>query len=145
MGAQEAQVARPPEVLGAAADEVLAVDVVARVVLREERLDYHTAWGGIAEPNAQLRYFASPLRVMVHRHHRVADGIALDRLEIHSPGWAEVSQRRGGPFDKRLSRAQAGGLPAKLEEGHLEGVAFPRRRRHECGSVGDLDAPAVLV
>ena len=145
IGAQEAQVARPPEVFGAAAHEVLAVDVVARVVLREERLDDHAARGGVAQPDAQLRHLARPLRVTIHRDHRVADGVALHRLEIHPPGRAEVGQRRRGPFDKRLRRAQAGGLPAKLEEGHFEGVALPRRRRHEGGGVGDLDAPPVLV
>ncbi len=142
---QETQVARPPEILRAPADEVLAVDIVPRVILREESLEDDTARGCVAQADAQLSHLPCPLRVAIHRNHGVADGIALHRLKEHPARRTEVRPGRSRPFNERLRRAQAGRLPAKLEEGHLERVALPRRRRHHCGGIGDLNAPSVFV
>ena len=101
---------------------------MARVILREERLNRHAARRGVAEADAQLRDFAGPLRMAIHRDHRVADLFAFDRLEIHAPRRAEVRRRGGGPLDERLGRAQTTGLPAQLEKWHFKRVALPRRR-----------------
>ena len=102
LSAKERQVACPPEVLGAAANEVLAVNVVPSVVLREERLEGQAARGRIAQPDAQLGDLAGPLRVAVHRDHGVADGVAFRRLEVHAAAGAEVGFRWGGPRNEGL-------------------------------------------
>jgi len=145
VGPQEPQVASPPEILGAAAHEVLAVDVVPGVVLREKRLQGHVARLRVAQPNAQLRHLPRPLRMPIHGNHRIADPVVRHRIEIHPARGGKVRPGRRGPLNKRLRRAQAGRPPAKLEEGRLEGLEPPGRRRHHRGAVGDLNSPALVI
>src|SRR4030095_11228514 len=77
LATKEIEIARPPEILRAAANEILGVDVVPRVVLRKERLDRHAARRGVAKAYAQLRNFTGPLWMAIHGDHRVADDVAF--------------------------------------------------------------------
>jgi hypothetical protein len=69
--AQKIQITRPPEIFRAAADEILSVDILAGVELREERLNRHATRRAVAETDANLRDLARPLWLAEHLDHRV--------------------------------------------------------------------------
>ena len=70
---------------------------------------------------------------------------AVNRIEIETPLGRELRVLIGGPFQKRLDAAKAGGSPAELHEWRVVGVHLDRRRG--CGGMGSgqFEFPTILI
>src|SRR2546430_8702322 len=102
IAAEEIQIMGPPKIFSAAANKVLSIDVMARVILRKEGLECELSGRSIAQADAQLADLARPLWMPVHGNHRVSDLVRHRRLKRHTSDRREVCFRWGRPFDERL-------------------------------------------
>ena len=146
VAAQKIEVARIPEIIGAAADEIHVIDVVARVIGGEKSLDLDIRSRRlVAEGDPQARNPARPSGVPEDRDHRAGRGVVLRRSEHQLTVRAELRMVRSRPLNPGPGRAETGGPPSKLEKRRLCGIDRGRRRQDGRAGPPQRQIPSVSI